>query len=147
MHNKPRDFLDLYASVVKKVHVILKKMFDPAVSVGDKRRVKQKGEQDADDDRLVELSKSWREMLRDDPWRKKLMTHVTLLSSAMGIFFLMFWLSGIFLPAKHPIFNYLCAGILATLPYWCWIGGWHRKIEEKVWEAFKKRFGKHFHKR
>jgi hypothetical protein len=86
-------------------------------------------------------------MLRDEPWRKKRMTHVQLLCSAMGIFILVFVLCGIFLPVRHPIFGYIAALLFATIPYWCWVGGWHRKIEEKVWEAFKKRFGKYFHKR
>ncbi len=148
MNDQPRDFLGICASFLKKkAHAILKKMYAPAVFVGDKKRVRQKDEQDPDAAHLAEVNKTWRKMLRDDPWRKKLMTHVSLLTSAMGIFFLMLFLGGLFLPAKHPIFNYILAGIFATLPYWFWIGGWHRKIEEKVWEAFKKRFGKHFHKK
>jgi hypothetical protein len=147
MKDQPRDFFGICASLLKKTHTILKKMFDPAIVVGDKKRVKQKGEQDPDEERLAYLNKTWREMLRDDPWRKKLMTHVTLLMSAMGIFFLMLFLSGLFLPVKHQIFNYIFAGIFATIPYWLWVGGWHKKIEEKVFEAFKKRFGKHFHKK
>jgi hypothetical protein len=141
---------DLYSRMERSWSAIwkfIKGQFEPAMRVGNPDRVLKKGEKDPDEERLQNLNKTWREMLRDDPWRKKLMTHVTLLSSAMGIFFLMFWLGGLFLPAKHPIFNYICAGILATVPYWCWVGGWHRKIEEKVFEAFKKRFGKHFHKK
>lgn len=147
MSKKPRDLLGIGATVVKKVQDILKKMFDPAMVVGDKKRALQRGERDPDDKKLAEVNKWWREMLRDDPWRQKLMTHVRLLSAAMGIFFLMFWVSGLYLPVKHPFFNYLFAFMLATIPYWLWIGGWNRKIEEKVFEEFKKRFGKHFHKK
>lgn len=147
MNKKLRDFLSICAAMVEKARKILKKMFDPAMVVGDKARALKRGESDPDDKKLAEVNKTWRAMLRNDPWRQKLMTHVRLLSIAMGIFFLMFWLSGMYLPAKHPISGYICAGVFATLPYWLWVGGWHRRIEEKVFEEFKKRFGKHFHKK
>lgn len=147
MNDKPRDLSGLWTWLINRLRTIVKNMFAPAMVVGDKRRARGKGELDPDDERLIELDKTWREMLRDDPWRKKLMTHVQLLLCAMGIFFLMFWLSGMYLPAKHPMSGYIGAGVLATIPYWCWVGGWHKKIEDKVFAEFKKRFGKHFHKR
>ncbi len=129
----------------KKLHTILLNMFAPVHTVGNKGRVRKKGEPDGDVDRLSDPNKAWRQMLLEDPWRKKLMTHVSLLSSAMGIFFLSFWLAGIYLPARHLVFNFVCAGVLATIPYWLWVGKWHARIEKKVFEAFKKKFGKHFH--
>jgi len=144
------ELQDLYSRARRYSLAIRKfiiRQFEPAMRVGNPERARKKGEIDPDDKRLLDLNKTWREMLRDDPWRKKLMTHVQLLLSAMGIFFLMFWLSGTYLPAKHPISGYIAAGVAATIPYWCWVGGWHRKIEEKVFAEFKKRFGKHFHKR
>ncbi len=125
----------------------IKRQYEPVVRVGNLDRVLKKGDKDRDEERLLNLNKTWREMLRDDPWRKKLMTHVQLLLWATGIFFLMFWFSGIYLSARHPISGYIAAGVAATIPYWCWVGNWHRKIEEKVWGTFIKRFGKHFHKR
>lgn len=124
---------------------LLRKQFDAPIKVGNKDRVRKKGELDGDEDRLRDLNRTWREMLREDPWRKKLMTHVQLLMWAMGTFFLAFWIGGMLLPARHIVFNYICAGVFATLPYWIWVGKWHARIEKKVFEAFKKRFGKHHH--
>ncbi len=135
----------MFAQLVKYLRDIPSRMFSPALFVGNKERVQKPEEKDRDDERLHELNKTWREMLRDDPWRKKLMTHVSLLTTATGIFFLMFWIGGSFLPAKHPIFSYVCAAVAATIPYWLWVGRWHYRIEKKVFEVFKKRFGKHHH--
>jgi hypothetical protein len=124
---------------------MLKKQFEPHIKVGNPDRARKKGELDGDEEHLNDLNKTWREMLQEDPWRKKLMTHVSLLTSCMGIFFLVFWLGGLYLPAKHTLFNYVSAGVLATLPYWIWVGRWHARIEKKVFGEFKKRFGKHHH--
>lgn len=139
---KPKAVLD---SCIKKIRSILSQMFSPALFVGNKDRVRKPGEEDGDEKHLADLNKTWRDMLHDDPWQKKLMTHVSLLTTAMGMFFVMFWFSGLFLPAKHPIFGYICGGIAFTIPYWLWVGNWHNKIQKKVFEAFKKRFGKHYH--
>ena len=138
----------LYSLVVRSFGAIRKfvtKQFEPAVVVGDKKRARGKGEQDPDDERLHHLNKTWREMLHDDPWQKKLMTHVRFLQYVMGIFFLMYLFSGLYLPAKHPIGGYISLGVLVSIPYWCWAGNWSRKIVEKVFEEFKKLFGKYFH--
>jgi hypothetical protein len=136
---------EIFDWLKKKARSVISCMFSPGLFVGNRDRVRKPEEKDGDDERLLELNKSWREMLRDDPWMKKLMTHVSLLCAAMGIFFLIFWLAGLYLPAKHAIFSYVCAGVAATIPYWLWVGKWHNKIEKKVFEAFKKRFGKHHH--
>jgi hypothetical protein len=118
---------------------------EPALVVGDKKRARGKGEQDPDEERRANLNKIWRAMFLDDPWKKKLMSHVRVLRCAMGIFFLMYLFSGLYLPARHPIGGYISLGVLAVIPYWCWAGKWNRKIVEKVFEEFRKRFGEHFH--
>lgn len=117
----------------------------PVTFVGDPKRVRKPGERDGDEEKLNDLNRSWREMLQGDPWMKKLMTHVRLLIFTMGIFFLTLWFSGLYLPAKHVFFNYLFACGLATIPYWLWVGGWYGRIERRVFQAFKKKFGKHHH--
>lgn len=128
-----------------KITQFTRRQFEPVVRTGNPDRALKKGEFSADEEKLRDLNKTWREMLRDDPWRKKLMTHVGLLTTAMGIFFLMFWIVGLYLPPKHFIFNYICAGIASTIPYWLWVGKWNNVIEKKVFEEFKKKLGKHFH--
>lgn len=129
----------------EKLRGIFSIIFGTALFVGNPNRVRKPGERDGDEERLCDMNKTWRQMLRDDPWRQKLMTHVRLLVTAMGIFFLLIWLSALYLPAKHAFFSYICAGIIATIPYWFWVGGWHGRIEKRVFEEFKKRFGKHHH--
>ena len=147
MNKEPFDPRRSFGALVRIVRAVLLKMYSPAVEVGNKRNVRQKDESDADDKVGIELNRTWREMLREDPWQKKLMTHVTLLLNAFALFFLMFWLSGLYLPAKHPISGYSCGGVVATIPYWIWVGRWQCKIQKKVFEAFKKKFGKHYHLR
>ena len=145
MNKEPFCVMRACRALMNKVRAILTKMYSPAVEVGDKRNVRKKDEIDADDKRGAELNKTWRKMLREDPWRKKIMTHVRLLTSAMGLFFLMFWLDGIYFSSKNSISGFICGGVAATIPYWLWAGKWHHKIEKNVFEAFKKKFGKHFH--
>jgi len=134
-----------YEQGKKKVRGWMGKLFNPAVTVGDRSRARGRDEKDPDEDRLAVLNRTWREMLREDPWMIKLMVHVRLLMLVMVIFFSLFVALGQVLPAKHPALSWVIAGSGATLPYWLWVGGWYHKIEKKVFEAFKKKFGKHFH--
>ena len=130
---------------VERFCAIIVKLFEPAVRVGNPDRVLKKGENNPDDERLTKLNSTWRTMLREDPWMKKLMTHVNLLIQATTAFLVAFFVCGLVLEVKHPVFTYIIAGTFATIPYWFWVGRWHNKIEKKVFAEFKKRFGKHFH--
>lgn len=123
----------------------LKKAFGPVYRVGNFDRVLKKGEVDPDEAHLTDLNRTWREMLLEDPWRKRLMTHVSLLLNICGFFFLIFFFSGLYLPAKHWLPTVVLLANALTIPYWLWIGGWYNKIEKRVFESFKKKFGKHFH--
>ena len=134
-----------FRSCWKRFHAALSKLFAPAVKLGNPDRALKKGERDGNDEQLTDLNRTWREMLKEDPWMKKLMTHVALLTQASFMFFLAFFVCGLTLRAKHPIFNFIIAGFFATIPYWFWVGRWYGKIEQKVFAEFKKRFGKHFH--
>ncbi len=123
----------------------LKKSFGPVHQIGNFDRVLKKGEVDPDEAHLTDLNRTWRTMLLEDPWRKRLMTHVSLLLNICGFFFLIFFFSGLYLPAKHWLPTTVIFANALTIPYWLWIGGWYNKIEKRVFEAFKKKFGKHFH--
>ena len=125
----------------------LKKIFGSTYKVGNFDRVLKRGEVDEDDAHLADLNRTWRAMLLEDPWRKLLMTHVTLLLNISGFFFLIFFFSGLYLPTKHWLPSTVIFANSLTIPYWLWIGGWYNKIEKRVFEAFKKKFGKHFHLR
>lgn len=129
------------------VCAFFRKIYSPAYQVGNKDRVQKEGELDADDEKLRELNRSWREMLREDPWMIKLMPHVRRLCTAMGIFFLMHVIGGAYFPPKHPLFDWVTICTLATIPYWFWVGGWYKRIQDKVWSLFIKRFGKHVHRK
>ena len=130
---------------VERLRRLVHTMFSPSIFVGNKDRVKKKGERDVESERLGDLNKTWRTMLREDPWYRKLMTHVSLLINVAGALFLIFFVSGLYLPAKHWIPTLVILANLTTIPYWLWVAIWRRKIEVKVFEAFKKKFGKHFH--
>ncbi len=129
------------------LRTFLKKCFGPAYRVGNFDRVLKKGELDPDEAHLTDLNRTWRAMLLEDPWRKRLMTHVSLLLNISGFFFLIFFFSGLYLPAKHWLTSSIILTNALTIPYWLWIGGWYAKIERRVFEAFKKKFGKHHHLR
>lgn len=145
MKDEWQGFLLQCEAFGRKFLAFLRKLFEPVVFVGNRDRAKKPDEEDPDAKRLGELDRSWRQMLKSDPWMQKLMTHVHLLLQASLIFFAIFLICGLTLRAKHPVFPYIFAGFAATIPYWIWIGKWNKKIELKVFEAFKKRFGKHFH--
>lgn len=145
MKEKWREFLPDFGALWGKIVACLRKAFEPAVFVGNRDRVRKPGEEDPDAKRLGELNQSWRQMLKDDPWMQKLMTHVHLLLQASLVFFAIFLICGLTLGAKHPILPFILGGFAATIPYWIWIGKWNKKIELKVFEDFKKKFGKHFH--
>lgn len=147
MKKQWRALVSLLERWVRTSVASLKKLFDPAIFVGDRDRVRKPDESDEDDKKLGELNRTWRQMLKEDPWMQKLMTHVRLLLWVVGIFWLSFVVAGQLLPARHPLLVWFIAGSAATIPYWLWIGGWHKKIEVKVFEAFQKKFGKHFHRR
>lgn len=128
------------------LRTLLKKAFGP-VQVGNFDRVPKKGDVDTDEAHLTDLNRTWRAMLLEDPWRKRLMTHVSLLLNICGFFFLVIFFSGLYLPAKHWLPTAVIFANALTIPYWLWIGGWYNKIEKRVFEAFKKKSGKHFHLR
>ena len=129
----------------KRFYTVVSKWFEPVVTIGNKERVLKKGECDGNEEQLANLNRTWRRMLLEDPWMKKLMTHVNLLVQAFFCFFVVFFISGLVLPAKHPIFAFVAAAVAVTVPYWLWVGKWHRKIEQRVFAEFRKRFGKHLH--
>lgn len=132
-------------SYLERFRSAVAKQFDSAVKVGNPEHALKKGEQDGDDERLSALNRTWREMLKEDPWMKVLMVHVHLLVQVSLVFFVVFFVGGMLLEARHPIFTIILACFAATIPYWLWIGSWNRKIESKVFAEFRKRFGKHFH--
>ncbi len=120
-------------------------LFAPAVTVGDPNRARKKGELDGDEERLRELNRAWRDMLKNDPWTIRLGSHVRLLQQAMFAIFLCFVFAGATLEARHPIFSFITLFFFVTIPYWLWVGIWHKRINDKVFAEFRKRFGKHFH--
>lgn len=120
-------------------------IFAPAIVVGNPERARKKGELDGDDERLRDLDRAWREMLANDPWTIRLRKHVRLLQQAMFAIFLSFVVAGATLEARHPIFNFITLCFFATVPYWFWVGMWNKRINDKVFAEFTKRFGKHFH--
>jgi hypothetical protein len=142
-----RGFLLQCEAEVCRILAFLRKLFEPAIFVGNRDRARKPDEEDTDAARLGEFDRNWRQMLKDDPWMQKLMMHVRLLLQVSLVFFAIFLICGLVLSAKHPILPYIMGGLAATIPYWIWIGKWNKKIEIKVFEAFKKRFGKHFHLR
>jgi hypothetical protein len=133
------------------VFQFIKKMFDPAVFVGNRDRVRKPDEPDEDDKRLVELNRTWRTMLKEDPWMQTLEPHKRLCAGIIGAFFFSFVVIVLqqLLPVKHPLLSWLIAGACATLFFYglLFIARWKNQIEDKVFEEFKKKFGKHFHKR
>lgn len=145
MKDEWRGFLLQCEAFWRKVFAALRKSFEPAIFVGNRDRVRKPGEEDLEQKADEDRNRIWRQMLKDDPWMQKLMTHVHLLLQASFVFLAIFLICGLMLSAKHPVFPYIMAGFAATIPYWIWIGKWNKKIEVKVFEAFKKRFGKHFH--
>lgn len=131
--------------MVRAVWHCVRHPFETAVHVGDSTRARAPGEADPDAEHLAKLNRSWREMLSEDPWMKRLMTHVRLLLWVVGIFSATFFTLGMVLPPKHPALSWLVSGVAATIPYWMWVGRWYARIHERVFEAFKKKFGKHHH--
>lgn len=136
---------EVMSRIRKKLCAAWADMWSPVTFVGNPNRARKSGEKDGDEEKLGDLNKTWCRMLREDPWRMKLMTHVSLLINISGALFLLFFISGLYLPAKHWIFTVVLVGNMATIPYWIWVAIWHRKIQERVFAAFKKKFGKHFH--
>ncbi len=128
-----------------KWRVLIGKLYGPVHTIGDLNRVRKPDEKDADEARLVDFNRSWLLMFREDTGRKRLMTHVSLLVNISGLLFLIFFFSGLYLPAKHWIFSAVLLANAATIPYWLWVGGWYNRIQKRVFEAFKKKFGKNFH--
>lgn len=133
--------------VRKWFRALIAHLFDPVHTIGDKSRVRQKGEVDEDEKRLGELNREWDKMLREDEWMVRLMSHIRFLQLYTLTFFIIFVSLGMYFhfPAKHWVYIVPLCFIGATLPYWAWVGSWYGKIIKKVFEAFKKKFGKHFH--
>jgi len=152
----PEKIFETIATVLSKVSCAVRracdairsgisKLFAPAVFVGNPERVRKKGELDGDEERLRELTRAWRTMLAEDPCTIRLRGHVRLLQQVMFAIFLCFVFAGSTLEARHPIFSFITVVFFATVPYWLWVGVWHKRINDKVFAEFKERFGKHFH--
>lgn len=137
--------LEEWRNSTGKLRVLLVQLFGSAYKVGNPGRARKSGEQSDEESEYVELNRTWRQMLLEDPWRKSLMTHVSLLINIGGFLFLIFFFSGLYLPAKHPIFNIVLIGNALTLPYWLWVGVWRKRIIQRVFAAFKKKYGEHHH--
>ncbi len=103
----------------------LKSMYSPSCEIGNKANVLKPGESDPDEVQLVDLNKSWRKMHEDDPWQKKLMTHVRLLACAMVCFLASLWFFGSYTPFNSLFTSILAAIGIATITYWIWAGIWH----------------------
>jgi hypothetical protein len=124
---------------------LLIKAWSPAHTVGNTDRVRSENDLDSDEERLGELNKQFQAMLDDDPWRKRLMVHVRLLSSGLSFFAIVLLACVTYFPAKHPLISLVLAVFAGSLPYWVWIGVWNKRIVERVFEKFKTRYGKFFH--
>ncbi len=134
-----------FKKVCRTVWELIQKQFDAPIKLGDPKRALGKGEKDPDTEHRGKLNRIWREMLSEDPWMKKLMKHVSLLLWVVGIVSATFFVLGLVIPARSTIFDWIAGGFAVLIAYLVWIARWHKKIRERVFESFKKRFGKHFH--
>ena len=125
----------------------LKRMYGPAIRVGNFDRVRKKGEKDGDEVQLSDLNKEWSRMLREDPWRIKLMVHVRHLHIVSAVLIVFFVVAVRNLSPHHILFDLMILPILLIGYSWFWIGRWHQRVEKKVFDEFKKKHGKHFHLR
>ena len=115
--------------------------------IGNFDRVRKKDEVDPNVVELNDINRTWRAMLLEDEWRIRWMTHVVLLINISCFLFLILFFSGLYLPAKHWVANVVIIANALTIPYWLWVGAWRNRIQKRVFEAFKKKFGDHFHLR
>ncbi len=137
----------MFEKFLEKTWALLKKQFESPIQIGDKKRALAPDEVDPDEKELTRLTKIWRAMFHEDPWWKALMSHVRKLLFISSILFLAYFLAANLLPAKSMVFNWITVVVLAVLCWWFRVGMWYGVIERRVWEEFKKKFGKHFHRR
>ncbi len=136
---RPVEYLPLW------LQRFLESAWSPAQFVGRKDRVKPEGEEDPDEARLRELNRTFADMLKRDPWYKRLMVHVSIVMSICGFFGLVLFAAVTYLPAKHWFISCMLVLSAVTVLYWLWIGVWHNKIVQRVFKKFQERYGKFFH--
>lgn len=131
----------------EKIRALLAKLFAPAITVGDKRRVRGKDEKDGDEELFAERNRAWLQMLREDEWMQKLGEHKKLLIALALLCFSALIYLGLTEQASHWVFDVLSIFNGLLIVYFFWIYIWENRIVQRVFEKFRERFGKYFHLR
>lgn len=85
-------------------------------------------------------------MFYGDPCMVALMTHVRFLRMILVLIMVLLIHVRIVYPDASFVGNIPIATLFAlSVPYWIWIGVWYQRIEVRVFNEFKKRFGVHYH--
>lgn len=155
-----RDMCSRASLFAKRIRTAIAKPFDPAILVGDKSRARRDDEPDPEDEVLAEKSRQLDELYRTYPpederpegkkhlsWRDKLWTHIRPLLVLNGTLFALFLIGASILPPSHPLPSIAIMCSAATFAYWFWVGRWHKRIMDRVWEKFTEKYGKHWHRR